>query len=569
MKKCYGNWMRRQGIVLFSVALLFLNVEVNAQNEGTISGQVIENGGQGIAEIAITVYSQCDESPIRNVNTGTDGSYTVSVPEGNYYMNASISQDTNGLFVPEWWNNDIGIIDCNQSAVISVTADQTTRDINFSLEPGYIVSGKVMDNQNNPIPGVVVGATGLCLNPIYNWNNANTQGEYSLIVPRNTDIYIGANPMFTGLKYMMEWYDGGTGIRDCNAAEKLTDGGTDIDFYLEPGGIISGYVYQSDGTTPIDNAHLYVLDNTTNQWIGGTHTDENGSYAIMLPSGTYRLTACPDCEKLPFMNQEYNSALTVTAPDDTSNINFSLESGGTISGYVYQSDGTTPIDNVHLYALDNTTNQWIGGTHTDENGSYSIVLPSGTYRVTACPNCQKLPFVDQEYDSALIVTAPDDTPNIDFSLESGDTISGKVTDSQNNAVAQVCVDIGGKCNNPPFGGNQTDDQGNYSLTVPKNTEIYVSVNPSCNNLNYIGEWYDGSNGTQDCNNASAVKDGAENLNFSLETGGTITGKVADSGGNGLSNIFVNMQAEPACGGPHFIGVRTDENGDYEIKGIPQ
>jgi len=61
------------------------------------------------------------------------------------------------------------------------------------------------------------------------------------------------------------------------------------------------------------------------------------------------------------------------------------------------------------------------GTHTDEDGSYSMILPTGTYRVATCAFCcSEMPYVDETYDhdevTEVTVTAPGDTSGIDFTL---------------------------------------------------------------------------------------------------------------------------------------------------------
>ena len=115
-----------------------------------------------------------------------------------------------------------------------------------------------------------------------------------------------------------------------------------------------------------------------------------------------------------------------TAPGDTSGINFSLEVGGTISGYVYQEDAVTPIPNLLVLVWDYDSGAGFGGSGTAEDGSYSLVLPSGTYRVYACSSCSGLPYLDEFYDSTydydeaekVTVTAS----GIDFTLEVGGSI---------------------------------------------------------------------------------------------------------------------------------------------------
>ncbi|MCH7890406.1 MAG: carboxypeptidase regulatory-like domain-containing protein, partial [Gemmatimonadetes bacterium] len=76
----------------------------------------------------------------------------------------------------------------------------------------------------------------------------------------------------------------------------------------------------------------------------------------------------------------------MVGPDtwDTSGIDFSLGSGSTISGTVYEADGVTPIANAFVEAEP----MWEGAefieTMTDTNGNYTLVgLSPGEYFVLA------------------------------------------------------------------------------------------------------------------------------------------------------------------------------------------
>ena len=200
-----------------------------------------------------------------------------------------------------------------------------------------------------------------------------------------------------------------------------------INFTLEVGGTISGYVYQEDGVTPLPNVHVYAEDYDTDVWVDGTNTDQDGYYTLVVPTGTYRVRACPSCNGINYVSEWYNdtydwdeaTAVSVTAPDETTGINFTLGLGGTISGYVFKEDGVTPLPNVHVYAEDYDTDAWMEGTDTDQEGYYSLVLPTGTYQVCACGFCcSELPYADECYDEPVPVTVPNDTPNINFTLVS-------------------------------------------------------------------------------------------------------------------------------------------------------
>ena len=110
-----------------------------------------------------------------------------------------------------------------------------------------------------------------------------------------------------------------------------------------------------------------------------------------------------------------------------------LQTNGSISGTIFESDGTTTItSDVIIEVLNADTNAWAGvTTEVNGDGTYSLGLPPGDYHVTAAGSSWAREFYSEigpDVNSAGIVTVLDgtDTPNIDFTLDPGGTISGTV-----------------------------------------------------------------------------------------------------------------------------------------------
>src|SRR4030042_3664155 len=131
-------------------------------------------------------------------------------------------------------------------------------------------------------------------------------------------------------------------------------------------GSIAGYVYEEDGTTPISGAVVYAYDWSVDIALGPTtaaglgYSATNGSYYILgLDTGNYRVVAHAD----GYYSEYYNNAaapstasqVAVTDPNQTAGINFTLAEGGSISGFVYQEDGSTPISPARVIAYDSAT----------------------------------------------------------------------------------------------------------------------------------------------------------------------------------------------------------------------
>jgi hypothetical protein len=158
-----------------------------------------------------------------------------------------------------------------------------------------------------------------------------------------------------------------------------------IDFYLARGGSISGYVHGPDGVAPIPNAWVDAFDLATGQHVEQANTDMNGFYKMDgLPAGSYVMRA--EAEGLVWelwqetLSWEDATPIPVTPPEEVTGINFTLEPGGTITGTIYNADGSAPLPGAWVNIFDAATKEGVGYAESDENGFYqSSGLPSSDY----------------------------------------------------------------------------------------------------------------------------------------------------------------------------------------------
>ncbi len=321
---------------------------------------------------------------------------------------------------------------------VSVTAPGDTPAINFGLKPIGSVSGTVIDAATSqPIPNLQILATGYDVNQVFGSTYTDVNGDYSLNLA--SGIYkIRAYPPATGLNYYSEYFDNKYESTDADPVEVIAPGNTpDIDFSLEPSGLpgtISGTVIDSDTSLPIAHIFIIALDCETRQIAGRAYTDGSGSYTISVPAGNYWVGNMSISSSPNYVNEYFDNvcslvdatAVFVTSLNDTPNINFSLEIGGVISGTVIDAVSLTPVQGMPVSALIYETDQWVESDITDENGNFSIVVYTGTYKIWANGTISRLDnYVDKYYDDTyemsealpVAVTAPDILPGIDFVLD--------------------------------------------------------------------------------------------------------------------------------------------------------
>ena len=298
--------------------------------------------------------------------------------------------------------------------------------------------------------------------------------------------------------------------------------------YLTPGGSISGRVTKDSDGVGIQNVLIYVYDSNW-YYIIGPSTDSSGNYRVSgLPTGSYYLQTL---NSLGYLDEFYNNVrsssnatlVSVTQGSNTPNINFGLTLGGSISGRVTKDSDGTGIQNVWVYVYDSSWN-WVKSASTDSSGNYTVGgLPSGSYYLQTWNNQG---YIDEYYNNVrnqsnatlVSVTQGSNTPNINFGLTLGGSISGRVTkDFDGTGIQNVWVYVYDNSWNYVNDGG-TDSSGNYTVGGLPSGSYYLQTR---NNQGYIDEYY---NNVRNQSNATLVSvtqgSNTPNINFGLTLGGS-------------------------------------------------
>jgi len=559
----------------------------------TISGAVYESDGiTPISDVVVYAYSDpCGENPLDYTVTASSGQYTIdSLPTGNIYL--YVCGNCNMLnYISEWYDNKL---ECNSSNPLSVTAGMNTGNINFLLDEGAIVSGAVYESDGiTPINNAMVTVySNLCEGgTILGSVTTFVEGQYMIKGLAGGNIYIQVSDNM-GRDYISQWYDNKT---DCDEADPvtLTPGVTtgNINFRLIVGNSISGTVYESDGMTPIGDIQVTAYSNPCNSEyffpnIYSTHTDTSGAYTIDgLPAGNFYIKANqwlpsppgwpPEGYNTNYASEWYNGKISCNEADtvaviegqNTPNINFQLDAGGSISGTVYESDGTTFISDITVYAVSDpcgNISSVLGSAYTDGTGGYTISgLPSGSVYIHVYNGGQN--YINEFYNNIsycnqadpITVTSGTNTPSINFQLDEGAIISGTVYESDGTTpiYGLIVYAYSDPCDETPIGSDYTDYTGAYAISGLPPGDVYILAStywiPN-NPLNYIGEWY---NNALSCDDADPISVTAgfntENINFQL-----------------YANIDTDKDGMPdEWEVAYFDNISRNGSGDYDSDGV--
>ena len=119
-------------------------------------------------------------------------------------------------------------------------------------------------------------------------------------------------------------------------------------------------------------------------------------------------------------NASSATAVTVVVSGVTTDTNFTLDVGGSISGVVYEADSSTPVALADVWV---EVDGWpgLGYAQTASDGTYRVGgLPAGNYRVRAEHDGFATEYYNAtDFASATLVEVMlgADTPNISFALD--------------------------------------------------------------------------------------------------------------------------------------------------------
>ena len=579
--------------IFVTAGVITTNVNFALLQAGTITGTV-NNAATGapIQNAFVYIYSSSG-AYFTGGYTDASGGYAASgLPTGTYY---ALTYNSLGFVDVLYKNIACPSFSCTVTTgtPISVTLGATTSHIDFALAPGGRVSGRVI----NATTGTAF--TGVSVEVYSSSGNfaasafTDASGNYTTSTGLPTGIYY-ALAGFPG--YLNELYNDIpclTCVVTSGTPIAVVAGGTtsNIDFVLSVGGAIAGTVTDSTTAAALSSVSVSVYT-SSGSFIASGFTDASGNYTTFtgLPTGTYyALASSPG-----YVNELYNNIscftcvvttgtpIAVVAGGTTSNINFALSTGGTISGTVSNAATGAPIQNAFVYIY-NSSGAYFTGGYTDASGGYAASgLPTGTYYALTY---NSLGFVDVLYKNIVCpgfsctvttgtpisVTFGATTSHINFTLAPGGSVSGRVTDATTGmALTSVSVDVFGSSGNFAAAAF-TDASGNYTTFTGLPAGTYYAR--TFNSSGFIDELY---NGLPPCTSLGCsvtsgtpigVTAGAttSNINFALTRGGSIDGRVIDATtAAALSGVSVGIYNSNGFVASGF----TDASGNYTTSGLP-
>jgi hypothetical protein len=253
-----------------------------------------------------------------------------------------------------------------------------------------------------------------------------------------------------------------------------------------------------------------------------------------------------------------------------------------ISGTIFGADNTG-VANIHgqIFA-DSCRNSFVANFQSGENGQYMVPVSPGTYYIVL----DSTPYSDNQYveqwwmenggvfdcmDASPVVVEPENpAQNINFTLIQGVLLSGLVTSDTGTPLKDVCIHAKyDPCDGPPVGNAQTLENGMYEMIIPAGS-YFIQANTGCSDQNSV--WMDQFwNQKNICHEANMLQVNIDqhhidNINFSLESGFQLHGRIVDSDHEPLEQLRVGIWHESAR---QWRETKTDEQGNFTLSGIPE
>ena len=406
-----------------------------AATEASIEGTVHGPSGDGLPNICVSVEVPRNGGGfdwIAGTNTAPAGTYRIDhLAPGD--VRVHFRDCNNGPYIEQWY---AGQANGDQSTPVSLTAGAVQSGIDATLARGVMVSGRAVDPQGNPIPGINVNVNPVDSGPS-GWAQTDADGRY-----RTTGLPLGSYLVsFQDQRPTPVWasqYWDGAASRDSATVLRLTADDrperAGVDATLSAGASVAGRVY-APGGGPAANicVNAVVLAGNNPDWIAGTSTSPDGSYRLGgLPTTAVRIMF-QDCNNTgPYVTQwwqhqrdfEGATPLSLRPGAKRTGIDAHLTVAGALRGTVTDRAGR-PLEGVCVQA---TAASFVGGlTRTAADGAYSLYLSrAGKFRVQFVDCTDRPQYSGQWWNAAsaanatvITVASGQTVTNIDASLARG------------------------------------------------------------------------------------------------------------------------------------------------------
>jgi flagellar hook assembly protein FlgD len=362
-----------------------------------------------------------------------------------------------------------------------------------------------------------------------------------------------------------------------------------VNFSLSQGATISGLVGTEGDKTPLPGAHVTAILVLRPDIKRHTLADDQGNFSLSgLPSGTYAVHA----EAAGYKGEFYDNAqslqqatlISAQAPETFSGVEIYLAMASAIAGRVtdFASGDAIAKALVSIHSFPSTAKRprFVRAVHTNDNGEYIANVPPGEYLVAAEARGYHKEFYDGVRDinaaTRVEVLENQHKTGIDFLMDKLSSISGQVTaEGAGTPIAGAVVTAFPERSTTdalislddlhrPFSA-KTGPDGNYKIENLPGGNYIVTADAE----EYLREFWDNSPTLEGATAVEVPEAGAkENINFTLEKGGAISGTVFAAAETPTPLPGAIVQVWQKGSNAAIARTKTQRDGTYRIGGLP-
>jgi len=572
------------------------NINAKLALGGVISGKMTKSDDQAIPYAQVELKRLVNDEWVWSGQGYTNdmGEYQVSGLVDGTYRAIFNHWDQSGQ-IQLYYNQ---VTDFDNATDITVKVGQTITNINaIFTTPNGKITGTITNEANEPIPLINFG---LYRQQNNSWqviavnNRTDSEGYYEITGLIEGTYRLSFND-YTG-NYISQFYDNTASLETATDIEVISDQTTsNINAVLKTTGGISGQVTDQTNNAPLTGVEVcaspvgdVVVADTQNRQppttdvIWCSTTTDDGTYTISnLDTYTYVVQFYSPNEQ--YIGEYYNKKaswdeadqVAVKAGELTTNIDAALSKGSSISGNVVDAETNTPLPDVWVCA--NPTNtQWKRCVTTGIDGNYTI---SGVH-----PDDYVLHFWDTEkrylpqyYNNKVnwneadrvTVNFGDNVTDINAALSSGGHITGRVTNSQNEPLSNIAVEVyvSGEVEFEWRGWAYTDTDGKYDIGGLQPGQYQVGFF-DWSQL-YGLEYYDDATTRETATMVEVTANATTaNIDAVLAQTGSISGQViADDTSEPLTHVGVQVYQKQNDTWNIVNQGYTNEDGNYKVTGL--
>jgi len=276
-------------------------------------------------------------------------------------------------------------------------------------------------------------------------------------------------------------------------------------------------------------------------------TSANGSYRITLMPGTYTLEIIP-----PRGSDLPSKTISDVQVKEDMTLDITLEAGAILSGKVTDADGK-PVANAYVDAYGSAYIDAYGSVEpafgrTSADGSYRINLAPGTYTLNI-----SLPLGSELPTQSVTDVQVDKDMTLDITLKPGFILSGRITNPAGEPVTDVSVNAYKTATGQLSGHGLTSPDGVYRIVLLPGTYT-IDLRMFKDSSGYLSQ---------------TIKDVQVKQDTTLDImlkGFTISGRVTDSNGKAMSDVYVTVQKTPIRSHWWWLyeGPTTAPDGSYQV-----